>query len=121
MKKKNRKICSKYNYILSSFRAKSNVDKHFVVVALLEDMEKSLVVLEHYLPRFFRGVSDVYRQYMEKSRKGRGVNANLYKPKKPKTWQQIKDTLAANFTKEIDFYEYCRARLHKQYLTLVKH
>ena len=41
-------------------KAKENVEKHYAVVGVLEEMNKTLTVLEHYLPRFFKGAKDVY-------------------------------------------------------------
>ena len=40
--------------------AKENVEKHYAVVGVLEEMNKTLTVLEHYVPRFFKGAQDVY-------------------------------------------------------------
>ena len=41
-------------------KAKENVEKHYAVVGVLEDLNKTLTVLEHYIPRFFKGAKDVY-------------------------------------------------------------
>lgn len=41
-------------------RAKLAVEKHYAVVGVLEDMNTTLTVLENYIPRFFRGATDVY-------------------------------------------------------------
>ena len=38
-----------------------NVEKHYSVVGVLEEYEKTLKVLEHYLPRFFKGALDLYQ------------------------------------------------------------
>ncbi len=43
------------------------------------------------------------------------VNQNTFKPK---TDPALKRDLAANLTREIDFYHYCRQRLHKQFLLI---
>ena len=40
--------------------AKENVEKHYAVVGVLEELNKTLTVLEHYVPRFFKGAKDVY-------------------------------------------------------------
>ena len=37
---------------------------------------------------------------------------------KQKVSQSIKDQIAANFTVEIEFYEFCKQRFHKQYLAM---
>jgi len=41
-------------------RAKRSVERHYAVVGVLEDFNVTLTVFEHYVPRFFRGASDVY-------------------------------------------------------------
>ncbi len=35
-------------------KAKENVEKYFAVVGVLEWLDKSLEVLEHYVPRYFK-------------------------------------------------------------------
>ncbi|XP_034658973.1 heparan sulfate 2-O-sulfotransferase pipe-like [Drosophila subobscura] len=37
---------------------------------------------------------------------------------KPHISQDIIDMVRRNFTREIEFYQFCRQRLHKQYLAL---
>ena len=74
-------------------------------------MEKSLEVFENYVPRFFRGARGVYKEMM----KEKHVNKNNFKPKTPK---RIKLDLMKNFTREIEFFEFCKQRLHKQYLSI---
>lgn len=41
-------------------------------------------------------------------------------PFKPHISEEIKQMLRQNFTREIEFYQFCRQRLHKQYLALKK-
>ena len=96
-------------------RAKDNVEKYYAVVAVLEEINKSLYVLENYIPRFFRNARKLYGQLMNDTRK-RGVNKNMYKPKMP---QKLRNILMNNFSLEIEFYEFCKARLQKQYLALL--
>ena len=109
--------CDEFESEKALQRAKSNVEKHFAVVAVLEEIQKSLYVLENYIPRYFRDGRKVYDQLMKDNKKGKkGVNKNLYKPKMPK---EVRKALMQNFTMEIDFYEFCKARLQKQYLALL--
>jgi dermatan/chondrotin sulfate uronyl 2-O-sulfotransferase UST len=96
-------------------RAKENVEKHYAVVAVLEEMNKSLYVFEKYIPKFFRNSRNLYDNLMKNTREN-GVNKNLYKPKMSK---ELRTLLMQNFTMEIDFYEFCKARLQKQYLALL--
>ncbi len=41
-------------------KAKENVEKHYAVVGVLEELNKTLTVLEHYVPRFFKGALNTY-------------------------------------------------------------
>lgn len=43
------------------------------------------------------------------------INKNAFKPPVD---EKIKEIVRKNFTKEIEFYEFCKQRLHKQYIAL---
>lgn len=43
------------------------------------------------------------------------INKNNFKPP---VSEEVKDIVRRNFTKEIEFYNFCKQRLHKQYLAL---
>ena len=51
---------SGFNTEVAMRKAMENVEKHYAVVGVLEDLNKTLTVLEHYIPRFFKGAKDVY-------------------------------------------------------------
>ena len=93
-------------------RAKEIVDREYAVVGVLEDMEITLRVLENYIPRFFKGVHQIYHDDLDKFT---SVNKNH---EKPSVSEDIKEILRRNFTYEIEFYEFCRQRLHEQYQAL---
>jgi len=42
-------------------RAKKAVEENYAVVGVLEDLNSTLTVLEHYVPRFFQGAAHVFR------------------------------------------------------------
>ena len=54
-----------FNTEVALRKAKENVEKHYAVVGVLEDLNKTLTVLEHYIPRFFKGAKDVYYSKFE--------------------------------------------------------
>lgn len=93
-------------------RAVANVEERFAVVGVLEEMEKSLAVLEAYVPRFFAGVSDVYARRGEWTQQ---VNKNIYRPA---VGEGVRSVIRANITKEVEFYHFCKQRLHRQYAAL---
>merc|ERR1712008_62529 len=91
--------------------AKSNVEKYYSVVGILEKWNESLQVMEHYIPRFFKNAGKTYKDYM----KDKPRNKNNIKQKVSK---EIKNQIGVNFTVEIEFYEFCKQRFYKQYLAI---
>lgn len=43
------------------------------------------------------------------------INTNMFKPP---VSEMVKDIVRKNFTREIEFYEFCRQRLYKQYAAI---
>jgi len=89
-----------------------NVEKYYAVVGLLEEFPKSMKVFENFVPKFFSGASNIYEKMNEQ---WGSVNKNIYQPK---VEERIKDLVRKNMTREVDFYHFCRQRLHRQYLTI---
>ena len=89
-----------------------NVDEYFSVVGVLEDWSKSLRVLETFIPKFFSGATQVWSS----GEFDPYTNRNNFKPKVP---HFVRHLIAKNLTREIEFYNYCRQRLHKQYLSIL--
>lgn len=52
--------CTPFNTQGALEKAKRAVEKHYAVVGVLEDLNSTLTVFEHYVPRFFEGASDIY-------------------------------------------------------------
>ncbi|XP_039230706.1 heparan sulfate 2-O-sulfotransferase pipe-like [Drosophila teissieri] len=102
--------CTPFNTVGALERAKFAVEQQYAVVGVLEDLNTTLSVLEKYVPRFFEGVRDIYATSAEYLTK---INKNNFKPP---VSEHVKDIVRRNFTNEIEFYQFCRQRLHKQYL-----
>ena len=49
-----------FNTEIAMKKAMENVEKHYAVVGILEELNKTLTVLEHYVPRFFKGALNTY-------------------------------------------------------------
>lgn len=103
--------CVPFNSKAAIAKAKENVEKYYAVVGVLEDLNKTLTVLEHFVPRFFAGA---VKTYWETSST---VNRNVLKPP---VSDHTRELVAANLTEEIDFYLWCRHRLNTMYYTLVR-
>ena len=91
--------------------AKHNVERYYAVVGVLEKWKETMEVLEAYVPAYYKGAKEVYKNYFKDQPK----NKNFFKVKAS---QSVKDLVRANFTTEIEFYNFCRQRLYRQYLTL---
>ncbi len=87
-----------------------NVDRYYAVVGVLEEWQKSLAVLEAFLPRYFKGARQLLKR--PEYKEIRHLNANIYKPE---TDPAVKRRLERVLAREMDFYHYCRQRLRKQY------
>ena len=97
----------------NSREAVANVERSYAVVGVMEEFYLSMQILEKMVPRFFAGAPQIYSKL---SRNLGAVNKNIYQPKVD---EKIKDLVRKNMTREVDFYNFCRQRLYKQYL-LVK-
>jgi len=104
--------CTGLNTEVALRKAKENVEKHYAVVGVLEELNKTLTVMEHYIPRFFKGAKDVYWNEINVFSK---INRNIYKPP---VAEETKNIVRKNFTRELEFFDFCKQRLHKQYLAL---
>lgn len=102
---------SSFNSVGALEKAKHAVETQYAVVGLMEDINITLSVFESYIPRFFRGVKDLYWE----DKKFTKVNKNNFKPT---VAEEIKDIVRRNFTREIEFYQFCKQRLHNQYLAV---
>ncbi|KAK5642541.1 hypothetical protein RI129_008708 [Pyrocoelia pectoralis] len=100
--------CTPFNTDGALQRAKMAVEKHYAVVGVLEDLNTTLTVLENYVPKFFQGASEIYWDEISKYNT---INRNTFKPQ---VEEKVKEIVRKNFTKEIEFYEFCKQRLHKQ-------
>ncbi|XP_033212740.1 heparan sulfate 2-O-sulfotransferase pipe [Belonocnema kinseyi] len=104
--------CTPFNTIGALERAKMAVEKHYAVVGVLEDVNTTLAVLENYVPLFFEGATDVYWDQVNSFTR---INRNFFKPP---VSEEVKDIVRRNFTREVEFYQFCKQRLHKQYRAL---
>ncbi|XP_015608993.1 heparan sulfate 2-O-sulfotransferase pipe isoform X2 [Cephus cinctus] len=100
--------CTPFNTVGALERAKLAVEKHYAVVGVLEDVNTTLTVLENYIPAFFQGATDVYWDQVNSFTR---INRNFFKPP---VSEEVKELVRANFTREVEFYQFCRQRLHNQ-------
>ncbi len=102
-------VCRRFNSIEALKIAKANVEKHFGVVGITENMNMTLAVLQHRMPDYFAGALQLYNTDLD-VRKFRMKNAY-----KLPVSEQVMALVRANFTQEIEFYEFCKQRLQRQF------
>ena len=111
---------------------------YYGVIAILEDIESSLCVMEGYIPLFFKGAVQIYNtlkkvqehQNHKETRKkylGKNVRMNRTKsfvknrtPNKKEISELARSILAARMPLEYDFYKFIRQRLQLQKEHLIK-
>lgn len=91
-------------------KAKYTVENEYAVVGMLDELNTTLAVFEKYIPRFFAGATEVYYNELKEYNK---VNKNIYKPP---VSEDVKNLIRQNFSREIEFYKFCKQRLHAQFL-----
>ena len=52
--------CTPFNTDEAIEKAKHVVQNYYSVVGVLEDLNTTLTVLEHYIPKFFAGATEIY-------------------------------------------------------------
>lgn len=91
-------------------RAKFAVETQYSVVGVLEDLNTTLAVFEKYIPRFFAGATEIYYNEIKNFNK---INKNNFKPP---VSEEVKNLVRQNFSREIEFYKFCKQRLNLQFL-----
>ncbi|XP_013171987.1 PREDICTED: heparan sulfate 2-O-sulfotransferase pipe [Papilio xuthus] len=100
--------CTPFNSREALQRAKRVVEQQYAVVGVLEDMNATLLAFERYIPRFFKGALNLYWEELNTFNR---INRNAFKPP---VSEAVKQIVRANFTREIEFYEFCKQRLYTQ-------
>lgn len=103
-------VCRPFNTQRALDKSKQVVERDYAVVGILEDMNTTLTVFEKYIPRFFAGAREIYYNEIKHFNK---INKNNFKP--PVT-EEVKNIVRQNFTREIEFFKFCKERLQRQYI-----
>ena len=106
-------VCRKFNNPEALQIAKENVDKYYKVVGITENINMTLKVAEHEMPEYFENAFHVYHHDPEIR------NYQMKNPYKLPVSEQVMEIVRANFTHEIEFYEFCKQRLQAQYQTIL--
>ncbi|CAM1295127.1 Uncharacterised protein g1199 [Pycnogonum litorale] len=105
------RMCSQVGNRWAYETAKNNIKRYFPVVGVLEDIEKTLAVLENYVPFFFAGAREVYTETnLHGNANGRKIPVD----------ENVKEMVKKNLTLEYELYEFIKRRLDKQFEMIPK-
>ena len=105
--------CDQFENKIALKIAKNNVEKYYAVVGILERWQESLQLFEYYVPAYFKNAQEIYNgAYQNDPTK---INKNDFRKETP---NYIKNMIAENFTLELEFYEFCKQRFHRQLLAV---
>ncbi|XP_073840701.1 uronyl 2-sulfotransferase homolog pip-like isoform X1 [Musca autumnalis] len=106
--------CKNFNSPTATQIAKQNIEREYAVVGSWEDTNITLTVLEHYIPRFFRGATEMfYSDTTGKFKKNSTPHNTDLEP-------EVEAKLKIQFSYEIELYNFCKQRLYKQYIAIKK-
>ena len=90
------------------------MEEKYSVIGILEDLESTFEVLQAYIPKFFRNAKNLFKD-SEYNLTLTHTNKN---PMKKAISNQTRTYLEKKFNVEIEFYEFCKQRLHNQMRSL---
>ena len=129
-------------------KAKYNAEKYYSVIGVVSDLESSLFVMEHYLPRYFKNAKLIYKMLglaninnkkkspwksykrllrrrphvMDDIRHNAGGGSKKFRKNKTRIKQELspeaRAVLEANMTLEYEFYNFVQERLRQQKIKL---
>ena len=92
--------------------AKSNVERFYPVVGVVENINMTLMILEAKMPQYFKGAFEEYYT-------GEGVMSKRNKNhEKKEVSQDVINMIKKNITYEYEFYNFCKQRLENQFRLL---
>lgn len=90
--------------------AKSNIEKHYLVIGMLDHFNESLNVFEHVAPEMFTGLTSYYQEFGSEISRHRTPKKYVSNPSK-NTRELVKKLLQP----EYELYNFVQQRLSEQY------
>lgn len=107
--------CPTHNSRWALNKAIENVERHFPVVGVLEDLHVTLKLMQKALPTFFPGIWDAYRQHIPQEKKlSYAAKKTSVNSAQERLRQKAEEVMKAQFETEYEFYNYLRQRLKLQ-------
>lgn len=102
--------CALFNSEEVLRRAKTIVEEKYSVVGVLEDLDSTFEALQSLIPKFFRNAKELFQDNLNNLTL---THTNKNPIKRPIS-NQTRAFLEEKFSVEIEFYEFCKQRLHRQ-------
>ena len=103
--------CSDAGNVTALKRALEAVEQEYSVVGVVEDRNRSLAVMEAFLPRWFRGVTSLQGEMKGKDKKEM-VNPH------PEPGEEVRRVLRQRLDLDYTFYEWVKQRLDIQWKSI---
>ena len=101
--------CDDAGNVTALQRAMRAVEQEYSVVGVVEDRNRSLAVMEAFLPRWFRGAVS-----LQGKGKGKKENVNPH----PEPGEEVRKVLRQRFHLDFTFYEWVKQRLDIQWKSI---
>jgi len=98
-------------------QAKSNIENHYLFVGYIEELEKSLDILEYLAPKFFADATKTYRENPENQRVKTDTRTNNKKLASAETIKFMQTETSLRF--EYQLYEFAKERFALMHAGLV--
>jgi len=109
--------CTRHNSQWALRQAIENVEEHYPVVGVLEEMDSTLSVMQAVLPRFFRGIHDKFGgEHVHKNKQS--YSKHSPSQEEEEYIQEVENIIKNQLKTEYEFYNYIKQRLQGQAKTL---
>ena len=90
-------------------KAKENIEKSFLVVGTLEEMDKTMTVMECIMPEYMKGLDGMNQQtdIHKHSKHDKVIRTPLS--------MQAREVMKARLSKEYELYEFVKNKLEEQF------
>jgi len=110
--------CTRHNSPWALRQAIENVELHYPVVGVLEEMDDSLMVMQSVLPNFFDGIHDRFGgdEALHKNKQSYSEDSSAQEMED--YYQEVESIIKDQLITEYEFYNYIKQRLASQAKTI---
>jgi len=106
--------CTRHNSRWALMQAIENVEQHYPVVGVLEEMDSTLRVMQAVMPRFFSGIYDKFGGDQTLQDNKQSYSEHSPTQYKENSIQEVENIIKEQLLTEYEFYNYIKGRLASQ-------